>query len=74
MPRLAAEGKTPTGVKTPLDTLLAKTEFWYDLPDYIFKLDTKLGELLVEAVAGGWDDAKFLAKAKLTPWWQKNAE
>jgi len=72
--RLAAEGKTPTGVKTPLDTLLAKTEFWYDLPDYIFKLDTKLGELLVEAVAGGWDDAKFLAKAKLTPWWQKNAE
>lgn len=72
--RLAAEGKTPTGVKTPLDTLLAKTEFWYDLPDYIFKLDTKLGELLVEAVAGGWDNEKFLAKAKLTPWWQKNAD
>jgi hypothetical protein len=71
--RLAATGGDSTGVKTPLDTLLAKTEFWYDLPDYIFKLDTKLGELLVEAVAGGWDDAKFLAKAKLTPWWQKNA-
>jgi hypothetical protein len=71
--RLAATGGDSTGVKTPLDTLLAKTEFWYDLPDYIFKLDPKLGELLVEAVAGGWDDAKFLAKAKLTPWWQKNA-
>lgn len=68
-----AGGVTPSGVKTPLDTLLAKTEFWYDLPDYIFKLDPKLGELLVEAVAGGWDEAKFLAKAKLTPWWQKNA-
>jgi hypothetical protein len=68
-----ADGKTPPGPKTPLDTLLAKTEFWYDLPDYIFKLDPKLGELLVEAVAGGWDEAKFLAKAKLTPWWQKNA-
>jgi hypothetical protein len=64
---------TPTGVKTPLDTLLAKTEFWYDLPDYIFKLDSKLGDLLVEAVAEGWDDAKFLSKAKLTPWWQKNS-
>jgi hypothetical protein len=64
---------TPTGVKTPLDTLLAKTDFWYDLPDYIFKLDPKLGELLVQAVAEGWDDAKFLAKAKLTPWWQKNS-
>lgn len=60
-------------VKSSLDTLLAKTDFWYDLPDYIFKLEPKLGELLVQAVAGGWDDAKFLAKAKLTPWWQKNA-
>jgi len=71
-----ANGVTPTatGVKTPLDTLLAKTEFWYDLPDYIFKLDSKLGDLLVQAVAEGWDDAKFLSKAKLTPWWQKNAE
>ena len=68
-----ADGKA-TGVKTPLDTLLAKTEFWYDLPDYIFKLDTKLGELLVEAVDKGWDNEKFLAKARLTPWWQRNAD
>lgn len=70
-----ANGVTPTatGVKTPLDTLLAKTDFWYDLPDYIFKLDPKLGELLVQAVSEGWDDDKFLSKAKLTPWWQKNA-
>jgi hypothetical protein len=62
------------GAKTPLDTLLAKTEFWYDLPDYIFKLDTKLGELLVQAVDEGWDNEKFLAKARLTPWWQRNAD
>ena len=70
-----ANGVTPTvvGVKTPLDTLLAKTEFWYDLPDYIFKLDPKLGELLVQAVNEGWDNDKFLAKARLTPWWQKNS-
>jgi hypothetical protein len=67
----------PTGkstTKTPLDVLLRQTEFWYDLPDYIFKLDTKLGELLVQAVDEGWDENKFLAKAKLTPWWQKNAD
>jgi len=64
----------PAATPTPLETLLKQTEFWYDLPDYIFKLDPKLGELLVQAVAEGWDDAKFLAKAKLTPWWQKNAE
>jgi hypothetical protein len=71
-----ANGVTPppaTGVKSSLDTLLAKTDFWYDLPDYIFKLEPKLGELLVQAVAEGWDNEKFLAKAKLTPWWQKNA-
>jgi hypothetical protein len=68
-----ADGVTPPAAKTPLDKLLAKTDFWYDLPDYIFKLDDKLGELLVEAVAGGWDNEKFLAKAKLTPWWQKNS-
>lgn len=65
--------KTEAG-KTPLDVLLRQTEFWYDLPDYIFKLDNKLGELLVQAVDEGWDAEKFLAKAKLTPWWQKNAE
>ena len=64
----------PTAPPTPLETLLKQTEFWYDLPDYIFKLDTKLGELLVQAVAEGWDNKKFLAKAELTPWWQKNAE
>jgi len=63
-----------TGAATPLETLLAKTEFWYDLPDYIFKVDPKLGELLVEAVKNNWDNEKFLAKAKLTPWWQKNAD
>jgi hypothetical protein len=68
-----ADGKVVAGAKTPLDTLLAKTEFWYDLPDYIFKLDPKLGELLVQAVNEDWDGAKFLAKAQLTPWWQKNA-
>jgi hypothetical protein len=66
--------KLAPGTKAPssLDAILARTEYWYDLPDYIFKLDPKLGELLVKAVAEGWDDAKFLASAKLTPWWQKN--
>jgi len=78
--RLAAPGGTPKGTKSSLDTLLEKTEFWFDLPDYIFKLDTKLGELLVQAVDEGWDPntvagrTKFLNAAALTPWWQKNAE
>lgn len=71
----AASARPPVaGAETPLDTLLAKTEFWYDLPDYIFKIDPKLGELLVKAVAEDWKPEKFLASAKLTPWWQRNAE
>jgi hypothetical protein len=52
---------------------LRQTEFWYDLPDYIFKTVPKLGELLVKAVNEGWDDEKFLSQAKLTTWWQQNS-
>ena len=56
-----------------LESLLRQTEFWYDLPDYIFKTVPKLGELLVKAVNEGWDDDKFLSQAKLTTWWQQNS-
>ncbi len=62
-----------TKPKSDLNTLLEKTEFWYDLPDYLFKTVPKLGELLVKAVDEGWDDEKFLAQAKLTTWWQQNS-
>lgn len=60
-------------VKRNLQSLLAQTEFWFDLPDYVFNLDPKLGELLVKAVENNYTDAQFLSEAKLTPWWQKNA-
>jgi hypothetical protein len=80
---IAAASARPaaTVAKTPLDTLLAKTEFWYDLPDYIFKVDVdpktgqpgEIGRLLQEAVAGEWKNDKFLSKLQLTKWWQKNA-
>lgn len=59
--------------KKSLQSLLAQTEFWFDLPDYVFNLDPKLGELLVKAVENNYTDAQFLSEAKLTPWWQKNA-
>ncbi len=62
-----------TKPKSDLNTLLEKTEFWYDLPDYLFKTVPKLGELLVKAVDEGWDDEKFLSQAKLTTWWQQNS-
>ena len=56
-----------------LESILRQTEFWFDLPDYIFKLDKDLGDLLVKAVNKGYDEKQFLSEAKLTNWWQKNS-
>jgi hypothetical protein len=63
----------PPKSQRDLESLLRQTEFWYDLPDYLFKTVPKLGELLVKAVNEGWDDEKFLSQAKLTTWWQQNS-
>jgi len=68
-----AAANANVGAGGDLNTLLAKTEFWYDLPDYIFKVDDKIGKILLEAVNGNWDSKKFMAKVELTPWWQRNA-
>jgi hypothetical protein len=83
-----APAGTPTGApagttKTPSDlkTLLKKTEFWYDLPDYIFKVDIdpktgqpgEIGRLLIEAVDNNWEPEKFKSKLLLTKWWQRNS-
>lgn len=62
-------GTTPSNLKT----LLEKTEFWYDLPDYIFNTVPGLGDILVKAVDEEWDNEKFLAAARGTTWWQKNS-
>lgn len=65
----------PAGTAAPSDlqTLLKKTEFWYDLPDYIFETVPGLGDILVKAVNEGWDDKKFLSAAQQTKWWQANS-
>lgn len=65
--------ETPKGKKT-LAEILKKTEFWFDLPDYIFNLDSELGDLLVEAVNNDWPPEKFASALKLTKWVQKNSE
>ena len=66
-------GTTTTKKPSNLETLLKKTEFWYDLPDYIFNTVPGLGEILVKAVDEEWDNEKFLAAARGTSWWQKNS-
>ena len=78
-------GIAPTaisGAKRSFVDLLKETEFWYDLPDYIFKLDMdpttgepgEMGKILVEAINGGWNEDKFLSKIRLTKWWQANSK
>jgi hypothetical protein len=63
----------PPKSQRDLESILRQTEFWFDLPDYIFKLDKDLGDLLVKAVNKGYDEKQFLSEAKLTNWWQKNS-
>lgn len=65
--------ETPAGKKT-LTEILKQTEFWYDLPDYIFNLDSELGDLLVKAVNENWEPEKFASALKLTKWVQKNSK
>lgn len=64
-----------SGAKKPskFEDLIKRTEFWYNLPDYIFKINPALQDILVKAVDQGWDDARFLAAAQQTSWWQQNA-
>lgn len=65
----------PSGAKKPsrFEDLIGRTEFWYNLPDYIFTANPALKDILVKAVDEGWDDARFLAAAQQTPWWQQNS-
>jgi len=75
---MPAGSTKPTGPGGPklgskFEDLIGRTEFWYNLPDYIFKVNPALQNILVKAVDEGWDEAKFLAAAQQTPWWQQNA-
>jgi hypothetical protein len=66
-------GVVTTKKPSDFETLLKKTEFWYDLPDYLFRTVPGLDKILVQAVDEEWDNEKFLAAARGTSWWQKNA-
>lgn len=70
---MGATPNIPPKSQRDLESILRQTEFWYDLPDYIFKTVPKLGELLVKAVNEGWEEERFLSQAKLTDWWQQNS-
>jgi len=73
--------KIPGRAESAFQELLAKTDFNFNLPDYIFTVDRdkktgelgQLGKLLLKAVEKGYDEKQFLDEAMLTDWWQSNA-
>lgn len=69
--KLQLPGQKPTPSK--FEDLISRSEFWYNLPDYIFKVNPALQNILVKAVDEGWTEEKFLSAAQQTPWWQQNS-
>jgi len=73
--------KIPGRAEPAFQELLAKTDFNFNLPDYIFTVDRdkktgelgQLGKLLLKAVENGYSEKQFLDEAMLTDWWQSNA-
>lgn len=62
-----------TGKRT-LESILGDVQNYFDLPDYIFKMDKDLGDLLVRAVNEKWTGKRWTDELKLTNWYRKNSE
>lgn len=68
----AKPGATTAKPKT-YEEITAGTEFWYNLPDYIFEQDDTLKRILEEAVEKDWSNEEFLSNVRArSTWWQKN--
>lgn len=65
-------GVTATGKRT-LEQILGDVQNYFDLPDYIFKLDKDLGDLLVRAVNEKWTAERWDKEIENTNWWRKNS-
>lgn len=69
---VTATGVTATGKRT-LEQILGDVQNYFDLPDYIFKLDKDLGDLLVRAVNEKWTAERWDKEIENTNWWRKNS-
>ena len=68
---------TPAGVTTgarTLESILGDVQNYFDLPDYIFKMDKDLGDLLVRAVNEKWTTTRWNQELEMTNWWRKNSK
>jgi len=71
----------PGRAEPAFQELIAKADFNFNLPDYIFTVDRdkktgelgQLGKLLLKAVAKSYTSKQFLDEAMLTDWWQSNS-
>lgn len=62
-----------TGTRT-LESILGDVQNYFDLPDYIFKLDKDLSNLLVRAVNEKWTEDRWSKEIETTNWWRKNSD
>jgi hypothetical protein len=70
-------GVTPVGATTgtrTLESILGDVQNYFDLPDYIFKLDKDLSNLLVRAVNEKWTEDRWSKEIETTNWWRKNSD
>jgi hypothetical protein len=70
----AASAAKPVGGKRTLEEILGDVENYFDLPDYIFRLDKDLGNLLERAVNEKWTTARWDKEIEMTNWWRKNSD
>ena len=64
-------GGAITGKRT-LEQILGDVGNYFDIPDYIFKMDTELSDLLVRAVNEKWTTKRWGEELELTNWYRKN--
>ena len=68
-----AEGVTPGAVVSKYDSILAKAQADYNLPDIIFSNVKSLGTILKEYVDGKIDIDLFKQKVANDPWYRQNS-
>lgn len=68
-----AEGITPGAVVSKYDSILAKAQADYNLPDIIFSNVKSLGKILEEYVNGKIDIDLFKQKVQNDPWYRQNS-
>ena len=68
---MGAAKPTPAGTRN-LESILGNVQNYFDIPDYIFKMDKELSDLLVRAVNEKWTAKRWGDELELTNWYRKN--